>query len=60
MFFLFWVLFDVWVNYLFFEKVYVFFKYEGDKMIVFERVGLLFIFNCKYFMFLFWLCVNML
>lgn len=29
-------------------KAYVSLKHEGDKVIVFERAGLLFIFNCKH------------
>jgi hypothetical protein len=28
-------------------KAYVSLKHEGDKVIVFERAGLLFIFNCE-------------
>lgn len=48
-FFSFWDLSYVWANYLAPEKAYVSLKHEGDKVIVFERAGLLFIFNCKHF-----------
>lgn len=29
-------------------QAYVSLKHEGDKVLVFERAGLLFIFNCEY------------
>ena len=31
----------------FVTQAYVSLKHEGDKMLVFERAGLLFIFNCR-------------